>query len=115
MVSTPSDGANSQASQILIAKVEGLQKNIAEAKVDAGAKYSALESAIDSLTDLSAQYSMASGKISDLNFSQESAFLTKSQIQHNVASAMLAQANLSQNDLLLLVAENSLNGPTLDK
>ena len=114
LVSTPSDGANDQASQILIAKVERLQENIAEAKVDAGAKYSALESALDSLTDLSAQYSMASGKISDLNFSQESAFLTKSQIQHNVASAMLAQANLSQNDLLLLVAENSLNGPSLD-
>ena len=90
---------------MLTAKIEKLQARIAAARVQAASQYNALESAMDSATDLRSQYALASGTLSDLNFSRETAHLTKMQVQQDIATSMLAQANQSQDNLMMLVAE----------
>ena len=47
---TPSDGEST--ADILTAKIEKLQEQITAARVQAASKYAAIESAIDSATDL---------------------------------------------------------------
>ena len=104
LVSTPSDG-ETQSANVLTAKIEKLQARITAARVQAASQYNALESAMDSSTDLRSQYALASGTLSDLNFSRETAHLTKMQVQQDIATSMLAQANQGQSNLMMLVAE----------
>ena len=102
LVTTPSEGAANDAS-ILTSKIEEVQQRLNNARVQAGSQYAALEEAIDSTTDLRAQFALGSGTLSDLNFSLETAHLTRRQMQQDVATTMLAQANKTQSSLVSLV------------
>ena len=66
-------------------------------------KRQVLESAIASTTDLRSQFEQTTGKLSDINFTLESAHFTKNKMLENAAAAILAQANKNQEGLLLLV------------
>lgn len=103
LVHSPSDGASNNPN-ILTAKIEVLQEQINAARGRAASQYAALENAIESTTDLRSQFALASGTLSDLNFSEETAYLTKKQIQHDIATSMLAQANQNQANLLMLIS-----------
>jgi len=102
LVSTPSSGANSTTST-LTAKVLAVQTLINTSRVQAGAQYAALESTVDYLTSLTAQYELGYNTVNDVNFSMETAHLAKNQILQQAATAMLAQANQGQQGLLQLV------------
>lgn len=102
LVTTPSEGAANDAS-VLTSKIEEVQQRLNTARVQAGSQYSALEEAIDVTTDLRAQFALGSGTLSDLNFSLETAHLTRRQMQQDVATTMLAQANKTQTSLVSLV------------
>ena len=73
------------------------------ARVRANSQLTSISSAIESSTDLKSQFSQGSGTLSQLNFSSESAYLARRQIQHDIATAMLAQANLGQTHLIALL------------
>ena len=102
LVTTPSEGASGNAS-VLTSKIEEVQQRLNLARVQAGSQYAALEEAIDSTTDLRSQFALGSGTLSDLNFSLETAHLTRRQMQQDVATTMLAQANKTQSSLVSLV------------
>ena len=102
LVTTPSEGAANDAS-VLTSKIEEVQQRLNLARVQAGSQYAALEEAIDSTTDLRSQFALGSGTLSDLNFSLETAHLTRRQMQQDVATTMLAQANKTQTSLVSLV------------
>ena len=105
MVTTPKEGVTSGSASALTAKIEKLQGQITASRVQAASQYSAIASAMDSATDLRSQFALASGTLSDLNFSRETAYLAKKQVQQDVATAMLAQANQEQTNLIMLIAE----------
>ena len=102
LVSKPSSGANSTTST-MTAKVLAVQTLINTSRVQAGAQYAALESSLDYLTSLTAQYELGYNTVNDVNFSMETAHLAKNQILQQAATAMLAQANQGQQGLLQLV------------
>ena len=102
LVTTPSEGASGNAS-VLTSKIEEVQQRLNLARVQAGSQYAALEEAIDSTTDLRSQFALGSGTLSDLNFSLETAHLTRRQMQQDVATTMLAQANKTQSSLVSLI------------
>ena len=83
--------------------IEVAQERINKARVYAAAKYAAIESAIDTATDLRSQFSQLSGTLSDINFSLESAHFAKKQMMESAAAAILAQSNRAREGLLLLV------------
>ena len=84
-------------------RIESVQKKINTSRVQAGSQYSALESAVNYTTDLTAQYELAYNTVHDVNFSMETAHLAKNQILQQAATAMLAQANQGQQGLLQLI------------
>lgn len=102
LVHKPSDAA-SAGSNLLTSKIETVHEKLRAARIEASASYIALEAAIANVTDLRSQYSLGSNTISDLNFSRETAYLSKRQIQNDVATAILAQANKAQEGILALV------------
>ena len=83
--------------------IEAVQEEINLARVMASSQFKAISSAIESSTDLKSQFSLGSGKLTELNFSSESAYLARRQIQQDIATAMLAQANLGQTHLISLL------------
>ena len=83
--------------------IEGVQKVVNSARVEAGSQYAALESAVSYVTDLTAQYELGYNVVNDVNFSMETAHLAKNQILQQAATAMLAQANSGQQGLLQLI------------
>ena len=91
------------SSDTLTKDIEAMQALLNTARVQAGSQYAALEEAIDSTTDLRSQFALGSGTLSDLNFSLETAHLTRRQMQQDVATTMLAQANKTQSSLVSLV------------
>ena len=105
LVTSPSEGATVGSANKLTAKIELVQEKLNIAMMNAVSQYKAIESAMDSSTDLRSQFALASGTLSDLNFSQETAYIAKRQIQQDIATTMLAQANKSQLDLMMLVEE----------
>jgi len=94
----PSDGGTS-----LTSLVEAAQIALNTARVEAGSAYAAIESAMNYITDLTAQYELGYNIVNDVNFSMETAHLAKNQILQQAATAMLAQANQGQQGLLALV------------
>lgn len=98
LVAVPSDGGTS-----MTALVEAAQAEVNAARVEAGSQYAALESAINYVTDLTAQYELGFNTVNDVNFSMETAHLAKNQILQQASTAMLAQANSGQQGLLQLV------------
>ena len=102
LVHRPSD-AVSAGSNLLTSKIETVHEKLRTARIEASASYIALEAAIANVTDLRSQYSLGRNTISDLNFSRETAYLSKRQIQNDVATAILAQANKAQAGILALV------------
>ena len=88
---------------VVTSNIEDVQLKINNARVHAGAKYTVIESAIDMATDMRTQFALASGTLSDINFSLESAYLAKRQMMENAAAALLAQSNRAQEGLLMLV------------
>ena len=102
LVKAPSSGAAS-ATGTLTGRVLNVQTLINTSRVQAGAQYAALESSIDYLTSLTAQYELGFNTVNDVNFSMETAHLAKNQILQQAATAMLAQANQGQQGLLQLV------------
>ena len=78
-------------------------ERINKARVYATSQYAAIEIAINSATDLRSQFKQATGTLSDINFSLETAHLAKKQMMEDAAAAILAQANISQEGLLMLV------------
>ena len=105
LVTVPGDALSESNSSVLTAKIEAVQEEINSARVRAASQMMAISSAIESSTDLRSQFSLGSGTLSELNFSSESAYLARRQIQHDIATAMLAQANLGQSHLISLLAE----------
>ena len=93
----------SQRTNLVTYNIEVAQERINKARVYAASKYAVLESAIGSTTDLRSQFEQTNGKLSDINFTLESAHLAKNQMLENAAAAILAQANKNQEGLLLLV------------
>ena len=102
LVKPPSSGAGSSTSA-LTAKVLAVQTLINTSRVQAGAQYAALDSTVDYLTSLTAQYELGFNTVNDVNFSMETAHLAKNQILQQAATAMLAQANQGQQGLLQLI------------
>jgi len=88
---------------VLTDLIEKVQKKINVARVEAGSQYAALESAVNYVTDLTAQYELGYNVVNDVNFSMETAHLAKNQILQQAATAMLAQANSGQQGLLQLI------------
>jgi flagellin-like hook-associated protein FlgL len=103
LVTVPEDALSENDAHILTSKIETVQERLNMARVKASSQLTAISSAIDSSTDLKSQFSMGSGTLTDLNFSSESAYLARRQIQHDIATAMLAQANLGQTHLISLL------------
>ena len=99
----PSDGADSTTDD-MTSLIETVQNRINTARVQAGSQYAALESAVNYITDLTAQYELGYNTVNDVNFSMETAHLAKNQILQQAATAMLAQANSGQQSLLQLIA-----------
>ena len=93
----------SQKTNLVTYNIEVAQERINKARVYAASKYAVLESAIESTTDLRSQFEQTTGKLSDINFTLESAHFTKNKMLENAAAAILAQANKNQEGLLLLV------------
>lgn len=98
----PSEGGSNSAS-VLTRKIETVQDRINLARTQAASQFSAVQEAIDSTTDLRSQFALASGTLSDLNFSVETVNLTRRQMQQDVASSVLMQANEAQTGLVSLV------------
>ena len=88
---------------VVVSKIEEVQTRISSAKAAAKAHYAVLESAIDSSTDMRAQFFWGADAISDPEFFADTAYFTKQQIMQDHASAILAQANKSQSGLMKLV------------
>ena len=88
---------------VLTSKIEAVQQDLNNARVRAGSQYMALESAVISTTDLTTQYQMGYDIVHDLDFSNETAELTKKQILQQAANALLAQANDGQHGLLKML------------
>ena len=105
LVTTPSDALTENNSSIMTSKIEAVQQEINSARVKAASQLLAISSAIESSTDLSSQFALGSGTLTDLNFSSETAYLARRQIQHDIATAMLAQANLGQSHLISLLTQ----------
>ena len=105
LATTPQQGLTDSGANGLTAKIENLQKQIDNLRTLASSKIGAVNSAIDSATDLRSQFALASGTLSDINFSVETVHAAKRQMQQNVASAMMAQANQSQSGILSLVQD----------
>jgi len=103
LVKKPSDGADSTTND-MTSLIETVQNRINTARVQAGSQYAALESAVNYITDLTAQYELGYNTVNDVNFSMETAHLAKNQILQQAATAMLAQANTGQQSLLQLIA-----------
>ena len=102
LIRKPSTGAGS-ATSTLTSRVLAVQTWINTARVQAGAQYAALDSTVDYLTSLTAQYELGYNTVNDVNFSMETAHLAKNQILQQAATAMLAQANQGQQGLLQLI------------
>jgi len=102
LIKAPSDGADSSTND-LTSLIETVQNNINTSRVQAGSQYAALESAMNYITDLTAQYELGYNTVNDVNFSMETAHLAKNQILQQAATAMLAQANSGQQGLLQLI------------
>lgn len=92
------------STQEMTSRIEAVQERINTTRAELGSHYFALQSAIDSTTDLRSQFMLATGTLSDVNFSRETAHLTKMQVQYDVATSVLAQANQAQKDLLSLIS-----------
>ena len=100
-VGTPA--STTHATGHLMGIVETIQGRLNTARVQAGSQYAALESAVAYTTDLTAQYELGYNTVNDVNFSMETAHLSKNQILQQAATAMLAQANSGQQGLLQLI------------
>ena len=94
---------NTALTAINTSRIELVHDRLKASRVLAASQYSAISSAIESVTDLTAQYSMSAGNLSDINFSLETAKLAKLEMQQDAAAAILAQANRAQEGLMLLV------------
>ena len=94
---------------VVVSKIEEVQTRISSAKAAAKAHYAVLESAIDSSTDMRAQFFWGADAISDPEFFADTAYFTKQQIMQDHASAILAQANKSQGGLMKLVDNQILS------
>ena len=105
LVTLPEDAISENNASLLTSKVEAVQQEINLARNRAASQLMAISSAIESSTDLSSQFSLGSGTLIDLNFSSETAFLARRQIQHDIATAILAQANLGQSNLISLLTQ----------
>ena len=88
---------------VVVSKIEEVQTRIGSAKAEAKAHYAVLESAIDSSTDMRAQFFWGADAISDPDFFADTAYFAKQQIMQDNAAAILAQANKSQSGLMQLV------------
>ena len=108
LATNPQEGLTDSGANGLTAKIENLQQQIDNLRTLASSKIGAINSAIDSATDLRSQFALASGTLSDINFSVETVHAAKRQMQQNVASAMMAQANQSQSGILSLVQDADL-------
>ena len=103
LVTLPEFAISQNDASILTSKVERVQEMINLARVRANSQLTSISNAIESSTDLKSQFSQGRGTLSQLNFSSESAYLARRQIQHDIATAMLAQANLGQTHLIALL------------
>ena len=88
---------------VLTSKIESVQQLLNNARVQAGSQYMALEHALVSATDLRTQYQMGYDMVHDLDFSNETAELTRKQILQEAAKALMAQANNGQHGLLKML------------
>ena len=70
----------SAATDTLTKDIEAIQALVNTARVQAGAQYAAMESAVNYTTDLTAQYELGYNTVNDVNFSMETAHLAKNQI-----------------------------------
>ncbi len=72
-------------------------------RADLGASQNRLESAVNTLTNNSANLSDARSRIEDADYSAETTAMAKAQILSQASTAMIAQANQSQQNVLSLL------------
>ena len=88
---------------VVVSKVEEVKDRIELAKAIVRGQYEALDSAIESATDLRAEFFWGKDAISNNEAFADTAYFAKQQIMQDSAAAILAQANKSQNGLMKLV------------
>lgn len=89
--------------QTVISNANDYIKNLNTQRSLLGAYQNQLEFTVSNISELSANLSEARSRVSDTDYSQETANLTKGQILQQAATAMLAQANQMPNVILSLL------------
>jgi flagellin len=82
-----------QSAQTTIGKIDGAMEKIASYRADLGAIQNRLEKTDRSISIAIENLSTARSRIKDVDFAQETASLTQSQILQQAGAAVLAQAN----------------------
>ena len=96
-----SDG--SRDPYVIVSKVDEVRDRIDVAKAMVNAQYKVLEEAINSATDVRAEFFWGEDAISNHEAFAETAYFAKQQIMQDSAAAILAQANMNQGGLMQLV------------
>ena len=97
------DVSSATAANTLIGTVDTELDSINSARATLGAGQNRLQSAVNNLTNVSTNLSVARSRIQDTDYSQETTALAKAQILGQASTAMLAQANQSQQNVLSLL------------
>ena len=96
-----SDG--SRDPYVIVSKVDEVRDRIDVAKAMVNAQHKVLEEAINSATDVRAEFFWGEDAISNHEAFAETAYFAKQQIMQDSAAAILAQANMNQGGLMQLV------------
>ncbi|MEZ2350608.1 flagellin domain-containing protein [Caballeronia sp. RCC_10] len=96
-------GANATAAQALMTKVDTTLDSINTQQATFGAQLNRFQSAISDLQSQSTNLSAASAQITDADFAQETANLSKGQVLQQAGISVLAQANSMPQQVLKLL------------
>ena len=88
---------------VIVSKVDEVRDRIDVAKAMVNAQHKVLEEAINSATDVRAEFFWGEDAISNHEAFAETAYFAKQQIMQDSAAAILAQANMNQGGLMQLV------------
>jgi len=100
---TGSANATAAAFSGLTPRIEGAINDIAKKRAAFGALVNRVNSNINNLDALSENLSAARSRVTDTDYAQETAMLTRTQILQQAATAMLSQANAQPNVILALL------------
>jgi len=86
-----------------LTSIDDALDEVSTLRADLGASQNRLESAVNTLTNNSANLSDARSRIEDADYSAETTAMAKAQILSQASTAMIAQANQSQQNVLSLL------------